>query len=348
MSDVFEVQDEIARKIAEALRITLSPQEQEALAAKPTENLQAYDLYLRGRSYARRLTRQDMEFALQMFENAVTQDPNFALAYAAIANVCAHVPLPLRARADAGSSARARPRASARGAAARRCPRSWSPRPGSSTRRASTTTRSRSWRERDRAQARLRGRVLPAAARALRLRQVPGGRRRRRGGDRGERHRLQRLRADHERARRAGQEESASATSGSGAIQALENHLREVPEDARARILLRRRSTPQKGRTEDAIREANLAMTLRPNEATVLYNAACTFCQLGKKAEALDALQEGLGRRLQGRRLGAARSRPRAPPRRPGVREALPHGPRRSLTPPLFAFVPARAEVHSA
>ncbi|HET9795958.1 MAG TPA: protein kinase, partial [Thermoanaerobaculia bacterium] len=90
MKDVFEVQDEIARKIAEALRIKLSRQEQEAIAAKPTDNLQAYDLYLRGRSYARRLTRQDLEFALQMLENAVTQDPNFALAYAAIANVCAY------------------------------------------------------------------------------------------------------------------------------------------------------------------------------------------------------------------------------------------------------------------
>ena len=89
MADVFEVQDEIARKIAEALRIQLSPQEQEALAAKPTESLQAYDLYLRGKSYARRLTRQDLEFALQMFENAVGLDPAFALAHAAIANVCA-------------------------------------------------------------------------------------------------------------------------------------------------------------------------------------------------------------------------------------------------------------------
>ena len=86
MKDVFEVQDEIARSIADALRITLTPQEQEALAAKPTENLQAYDLYLRGRSYARRLTRQDLEFALQMFENAVALDPKFALAHAAIAN----------------------------------------------------------------------------------------------------------------------------------------------------------------------------------------------------------------------------------------------------------------------
>ena len=56
MKDVFEVQDEMARRIAEALRVTLSPEELEALAVKPTENLQAYDLYLRGKRYARRQT----------------------------------------------------------------------------------------------------------------------------------------------------------------------------------------------------------------------------------------------------------------------------------------------------
>src|SRR5918993_63981 len=89
MQDVFEVQDEIARKIAEALRITLSPQEQAALSQKPTENLQAYDLYLRGKSYARRMTKQDLEFARQMFESAVSLDPTFAHAYAGIANVWA-------------------------------------------------------------------------------------------------------------------------------------------------------------------------------------------------------------------------------------------------------------------
>src|SRR6266446_1671501 len=89
MKDVFEVQDEIAQKIASALRITLSPQEQQALSAKPTEDLQAYDLYLRGRNYARRVSRQDLLFALQMYENAVALDPEFALAHAALANTCA-------------------------------------------------------------------------------------------------------------------------------------------------------------------------------------------------------------------------------------------------------------------
>ena len=104
MKDVFEVQDEMARKIAEALRVTLSPQELEALAVKPTENLQAYDLYLRGKRYARRQTRQDLEFALQMFENAVAMDPSFALAYAACANACAMFYCNLQPRASVGGT----------------------------------------------------------------------------------------------------------------------------------------------------------------------------------------------------------------------------------------------------
>ena len=54
LKDVFEVQDDIARSITQALRITLSPQEEQVIARKPTENLQAYDLYLRGRNYTRR------------------------------------------------------------------------------------------------------------------------------------------------------------------------------------------------------------------------------------------------------------------------------------------------------
>jgi len=85
MKDVFEVQDDIARSITQALRITLSAREQRALVQKPTENLEAYDLYLRGRNYTR---RENLDFALQMFEHAIRLDPNFALAHVAIAHVC--------------------------------------------------------------------------------------------------------------------------------------------------------------------------------------------------------------------------------------------------------------------
>jgi tetratricopeptide (TPR) repeat protein len=73
------------------------------------------------------------------------------------------------------------------------------------------------------------------------------------------------------------------------AIQAMEAQVREIPEDARARILLGAYYA-EDGRVDDAMREANLAMTLRPNEAMVLYNVACTFCMIQKKPEAIDAL----------------------------------------------------------
>ena len=86
LEDVFGVQEDIARRIAQALRITLSHQEDETISSKPTENLQAYDYFLRGRSYSR---QQRREFALEMFERALALDPSFALAHAGIANICA-------------------------------------------------------------------------------------------------------------------------------------------------------------------------------------------------------------------------------------------------------------------
>ena len=74
LEDVFAVQEDIARSIAQALRITLSPQEEQKIAQKPTDNLQAYDYLLRGRNYAR---RENLEFAMQMFERAVQLDQRF-------------------------------------------------------------------------------------------------------------------------------------------------------------------------------------------------------------------------------------------------------------------------------
>src|SRR5450631_1574347 len=85
LEDVFAIQDEIARSIAQALRITLTPQEEKIIGVKPTENTQAYDFYLRGRSYTR---RENMDYALQMFEQAIQLDKNFALAHAGIAYLC--------------------------------------------------------------------------------------------------------------------------------------------------------------------------------------------------------------------------------------------------------------------
>src|ERR1700728_2072769 len=85
LEDVFAIPEEIARSIAQALRITLTPQEEKIIARKPTENPQAYDFYLRGRSYTR---RENLDYGLQMFEQAIQLDPNFALAHAGIGHLC--------------------------------------------------------------------------------------------------------------------------------------------------------------------------------------------------------------------------------------------------------------------
>ena len=84
MEDVFAIQEEISLSIAKALEITLSPQEEKVIARKPTANPQAYDFYLRGRNYLR---QRQFEYALAMFQEAVKLDANFALAYAGIAHV---------------------------------------------------------------------------------------------------------------------------------------------------------------------------------------------------------------------------------------------------------------------
>ncbi len=204
MEDVFEVQDEIARKIAEALRITLSPQEEAALAAKPTENLQAYDLYLRGKSYARRLTRQDFEFALQMFENAVALDPDFALAHAAIANVCAQThysygrdPVWLeRARAASRRAVALRPELPEPLVA-----HAWILYADGRYDDAAFSVRQAIERKSD-----CEGAYYILGSRALRVGALPGDRGRGREGHGGGRAGLQHLRPDPERARRARQE----------------------------------------------------------------------------------------------------------------------------------------------
>jgi non-specific serine/threonine protein kinase len=85
LEDVFAIQDEIVQSIARALEVMLTEKEKRAIEKAPTADVQAYDYYLRGRSYTR---RWDLDFALQMFEQAIKLDPDFALAHAGIASVC--------------------------------------------------------------------------------------------------------------------------------------------------------------------------------------------------------------------------------------------------------------------
>jgi serine/threonine protein kinase/Flp pilus assembly protein TadD len=89
LEDVFEIQDEIADSIVKALRVMLSDEEKRAIEKVPTENVQAYEYYLRGRQYFHQFRRKGIQFARRMFERAIEVDPGYALAYAGIADCCA-------------------------------------------------------------------------------------------------------------------------------------------------------------------------------------------------------------------------------------------------------------------
>ncbi len=91
VKDIFAIQAEIANSVARALRVALSPREKAALHKAPTENVQAYDYYLRGRKYFYGYGSRDIESAIQLFTRAVTRDPNFALAYAGLADCWSYI-----------------------------------------------------------------------------------------------------------------------------------------------------------------------------------------------------------------------------------------------------------------
>jgi tetratricopeptide (TPR) repeat protein len=86
MEDIFAIQDEIAESIVQALEVTLSPKERRLIQNVATRDVEAYDFYLRGRKYFYEFDRRNWELARQMFERAIKLDPNYALAYAAIAD----------------------------------------------------------------------------------------------------------------------------------------------------------------------------------------------------------------------------------------------------------------------
>jgi adenylate cyclase len=82
LDDIFDIQEQVAQQIVEALKLKLSFSEKVSLTKRQTVNVQAYDLYLRGQDYLYRLTRRSVEYAIQLFEKAIELDPRYAAAYA--------------------------------------------------------------------------------------------------------------------------------------------------------------------------------------------------------------------------------------------------------------------------
>lgn len=287
MEDVFEVQDEIARAIASALRIRLSPHEAKAIASKPTGNLEAYDAYLRARSFARRVTRTDLDFALQMYERAIALDGGFAVAYAGLANVCGHYYEWHERNA----------RWIEKGLAASERALELSPNLAEAL-----SARSRiAYAQKDYEKA------ARLAEQAVALKPDCDGAYYMLGRAYFASDRWEQAAAISERAvaasgddynvyipfvnvmDRLGRADAARELRRQQRL-VLDRHLETVPEDVRARIL-RASMLVSEGARAQAVAELRKALELRPDDTNILYNAACVYGVLEEKTEALVLLR---------------------------------------------------------
>ena len=100
LTDIFAVESDIAKNIADTLQAKLNGTAAQVLASRPTDNPEAHELYLKGRFFWNRRTGPNLQKAADYFQQAIEQDPNYALAYAGLADC--HVLLP--AYAELGSN----------------------------------------------------------------------------------------------------------------------------------------------------------------------------------------------------------------------------------------------------
>ncbi len=286
LEDVFAIQEEIARSIAQALRITLTPQEEKTIARKPTENPQAYDFYLRGRSYTR---RENVDYGLQMFEQAIQLDPNFALAHAGIAHLCGLI-YEIREQ---------NPKWIERGLAA--CNRATALAPDLPevlvaharicyAQKKYEEASLLAWRAIERkpdceGSWNMLGRAYFASGRyeeaaALAERAIEAN-----GDD-------YNAYVPYDQAlERLGRKKEAENIR-ERMCKVLRQQLELVPEDVRARILLASNLAYLAQDADESIRHLQTAVALRPGDPNTLYNAACTYGILGKKAEALETIKK--------------------------------------------------------
>src|SRR5712692_7790812 len=288
MDDVFAIQEEIARSIAQALRITLTPQEEKTIARKPTENPQAYDFYLRGRSYTR---RENMDYALQMFEQAIQLDPQFALAHSGIAHLCGLI---FEVREQ-------NPKWIERGLAA--CDRATALAPDLPevlvararicyAQKKNEEAALLAWRAIERkpdcegswnilGRAYFgSGRYAEAAALVERALEA--------NGDDYNTYIPYGLALERLGRKKEGEQVRARMT------KVLRQQLELVPEDVRARILLATNLANYKEDADESMRHLQTAVALRPGDPNTLYNAACTYGVLAKKKEALETLKKAI------------------------------------------------------
>ena len=297
LEDVFAIQDEIAGNIVRALRVVLSEDEKRAIEKAPTENVEAYDYYLRGRQFFHQFRRSGIQFARRMFERAIEIDPGFALAYAGIADSCSFLYMywdGSKSNLDSANGASQKALELDPELAEAHASRGFAltlSRQYQEARREFETAiginpklyeahylYARACFQERRFEEAVRhyedaARVRPEDYQALLLMQSP----------------LNSL----------GREAEALGALKKG-LQVVERHLELNPDDARA-LCLGATALAQLGQRERALEWANRALGIDPDDPGVLYNIACVYALCAETGDALrcleQAVQNGFGHR---------------------------------------------------
>ena len=289
IEDIFAIQDEIARSVLESLGLALSEREEFRFVRPSTRNIEAYEAYLRGRKLYHKWTRQSVEFARQMFERAVKIDPDFAAAWAGLANTYVDLfrwgrnPQDLEAAQRASEHAlKLKPKSAEAHTSAGQAL-------AIQRRFAEAATAFERALEEDPTLFEayyLYGRAMFESGeieKAVQLFEKAEG-------ARPDDYESPPLRAQallelgrHDEARRAEQV----------ALERIEKHLELNPDEARA-YSLGASLLVRLGETERSKQWTHQAMTLAPNDPLILYNAACNWALLGESDRALDGLERAL------------------------------------------------------
>jgi TolB-like protein/Flp pilus assembly protein TadD len=291
LADVFAVQEEIALAVAQALRGVLAELERKASRPAPTQSVEAYECYLRGRQFFYRFDKKSLLLGAQMFRRAAEIDPEYALAYAGLADCAAF----LHGMWMGGEEALAEANAASR--------RALELAPSLSSTHASRGLAHFLSRRYDEAQAEFETALQldPTQFEALYFY----------ARMRFEQARLEQAAELFERAmqarpedyqspvllgmvRRALGQEDESLLALRRGLDVAERHITLNPDDARA-LYLGGLACVRLGERERGLDWATRALQLEPDEPVVVYNVAGIYALAGEKEKALDCLERCMG-----------------------------------------------------
>jgi TolB-like protein/Tfp pilus assembly protein PilF len=290
LDDIFDIQEQVAQQIVEALKLKLSFSEQVSLTKRPTVNVQAYDLYLRGQEYLYRMTKRSVEYSVQLFEKAIELDPRYAAAYAGASSAYGQLYQQFSRQEIYQQKAQELSFKSLMydgnlGEAYRAMGLSYSL-VGKFDDAEAASRKAIELAPDDFLAYWWLGRIyfsqgkLPQALEQFR--------------------KVVELKPDfyaaypyiEQTCRALGQVEEAQAAS-RRVMELLPDYLLQNPDDARARSVYAT-TLASLGRRDEAIAESRHALELSPDDPLMLYNVGCLFAQLNEKPRAIDALQRAI------------------------------------------------------